>query len=1116
MKTPFQFKHIRNRFSFWFVSVAIVPLIIATIIIYNQRVEVIKYNQFQKLTSIRDLKVQSLVNWYNERIGDIQSFAQDHELRTFADSVIMGSNGLNLSEIEEIAFDVLNQKVELYTAYQEIFIVDPKTAKITLSTNKSSIGLDKSSYHYYKEPLKTNSVVFTDIYLSRALNNNSGMTFSVPLRCSQHNNEHVTGVLVARIDLDHSLYRMLLNRVGMGETGETLIINKDYFALNDLRHYPDAPLNLKIEAEPAVNAVSGKTGIIEATDYHGEPVLAAYTFIPEIGWGFVAKQDQKEVYSSINAMVVSLLILVLVSILFIYLVSKLLAQITTKPIMDMVDISERVSRGEYSARHSITTVDEVSILARINNELAESIESQLFIRDGLSEISDLLIKHGSLNDLSNNLIQVITKQSNSQMGALYLMNDDSNVFEPIAATGYDINKLANFYINMSDGEFGRALSTKKISHIKDIPENTNFVFKAVAGTVFPREIINIPIIVKYEVVAILALASLSNYSEDVIKLIKQLHPVLNVGLSNILAEEEIRQVASELQDNNQELESLAEELKAQADEVSEQNVELEEQREQVVNANRLKSEFLSNMSHELRTPLNSIISLSKVLQDQTRGDLSEKQTGYLGIVTRNGRILLELINDILDLSKIEAGQLEISLSTLSPLSLVEDLLESVQPLADEKGISLKTNFDANLPKLTTDEFLVHRILQNIISNAIKFTEKGHVLITMKANKDKVFIGVKDTGIGIPEENLPNIFDEFRQVDGTLSRKFEGTGLGLAIAKRSTKLLGGNILVESKLNEGSTFTVELPIKWQGEKPNGNLTFTNIIDTPGSSIVTPANSLSPENIKLILVEDQEPIIIHLNSVLRQKGYQIDVAHDGQEAIDYCQKTIPDGIILDLQMPKVDGFQVLETIRNRKETAHIPVLILTAKELTQKDLKLLSSNNIQQLLQKGDINEDHFLKKVATMLGIEVEVIKPVKKEIKSSIQADSHEEKKSNTNKPTILIIEDNSDNLIAIKAILEPKYSVIEATDGKMGLNLIISKQPAVVLCDVMLPKLDGIALLNTVRADENLKDIPFIAVTAKAMKGDKERILDAGFNAYVTKPINRDILFKKLKDVLKK
>jgi len=1110
MKTPYQFKHIRTRFSFWFVSVAIVPLIVATFIIYNQRVEVIKYNQFQKLTSIRDLKVQNLSNWIKERTGDIQSFSQDHELRTYAETAFRGIDISRNGDIEENALIVLNQKVELYSSYQEIFILDPITAKVLLSTNKSNLGVDKSSYHFYQGTLETNSVSFTDIVISKDLGNKPGMTYSITLRCLQHEGEHTTGVLVARIDLENSLYTMLMNRVGMGETGETLIINKDLMALNELRHYPNAPLNLKIGAAPAVNAVEGKTGIIEDADYRGEPVLAAYTYIAETGWGFVAKQDQKEVYSSINTMVKDISLLVLISILFIYVVSILLSRFTTKPVLDMVAVSRKIAGGDYSVRNLISTIDEMSILARTNNDFAESIESQLFIRDGLGNISDVVIAQENIKELCNGLVQIITQLSGSQMGAFYLSNNE--IFKPLASVGYDVNKLVDFSALKYDGEFGQALATKEITLITDIPEDSIFVFKAVAGTAMPREIINVPILVKEKVVAILSLSTLTSYSKDVFELIKQSHKNLNVGFSNMLAEEEARKTADEIQVKNIELESLAAEFKAQADEVSEQNVELDAQRRQVEGANRLKSEFLSNMSHELRTPLNSIISLSKVLLDQTSGTISKKQAGYLEIVTRNGSILLELINDILDLSKIESGQLEISVSSVSPADLVDGLVESIKPLASEKGINLKTNIESDLPNLTTDEFLVHRILQNIVSNAVKFTEEGEVLVSMKANNDKVFISIKDTGIGISKEMLIHIFEEFRQADGTTSRKYEGTGLGLAIAKRSANLLNGDITVESKLNKGSTFTVELPIEWTGEMPDSDLTFTHYTESIGTAVNAVDQIKSPKEIKLLIVEDQEPIVIQLTSILKRTGYHVSVASGGQEAIEYCKETVPDGIILDLMMPEVDGFQVLETIRSRQETAHIPVLILTAKDLTKADLSHLSANNIQQLVQKGDIAEDLFLNKISLMLGIEKEAIehpKPVEKQVqtlrKHNLKAKSN----------SILVIEDNPDNMTAIKAIIDSKYTIFEATDGEMGLNLIKSKHPNLVLCDIMLPKLDGIAVIRKVRADENLKGTPCIAITAKAMKGDKERILSAGFDAYVTKPINQALLTKLIKRSLK-
>jgi len=269
----------------------------------------------------------------------------------------------------------------------------------------------------------------------------------------------------------------------------------------------------------------------------------------------------------------------------------------------------------------------------------------------------------------------------------------------------------------------------------------------------------------------------------------------------------------ELIKHREHLEEIIENRTAQ---LQEQNFELDLRSREIEEANRLKSEFLSNMSHELRTPLNSVITLSNVLSRQAKDKLNDEENSYLEIIERNGKKLLELINEILDLSKIESGKAEIITDDINVGQLIGIIKDSLKPLAVEKGIVLNLKLPKKLPMVVTDESRLHQVFTNVISNAVKFTEKGLVDIIVKNDTKNVYVDIKDTGIGISEESLPHIFDEFRQVDGTTARQFEGTGLGLAIAYKTINLLGGTIRVKSKLGKGSTFSITIPIKWKKNK------------------------------------------------------------------------------------------------------------------------------------------------------------------------------------------------------------------------------------------------------------------------------------------------------------
>lgn len=1107
MSKYFQFKNIRTRLLVWFLVVGIVPLFVATFIISQNRIAAIKHNQFQKLMGIRDLKAAEIDDWIDDRIGDVKTISEDHEIIDYTTTAAHISNTVRGKEWK-IAQGLLRRYIDNYVDYHELLVINAESGHVIVSTNEVTLGDDKSTDSYFTGALESKGVFIKDIYRSESHDNRPMMTFSVPIWGNENGDKHPVGVLVVRIDVESSLYKSLLNRTGMGQTGETLIVNRHGIALNQLRYIDDAPLHLKIQAEPAVRASAGLSGVIEALDYRDEPVLAAYTYISRTGWGFVAKQDQKEVYASIQKLYRSVSIIALLVGLSIVFFSLLLAKITVRPILDMVKASQKMAAGDFSARASTTTSDETNVLALSLNQLAGKVSSQLEVSQGLARVSDAIVSANNLEDLGKKLLATYVEIANAEAGAFYIIDELHERFEPLTSLGCDVEKLMSFDAGSLEGEFGKAISMQQVNHNKQIPEDTTFTYKTVYGNAVPKEIITIPLIANEMVAGILTLACLRACSENCLAIINQSLVNLNTGFSSVQNEEKIQKIASELIDKNQELESFSEELQSQTEELQEQNVELATQRSQVEEANRLKSEFLSNMSHELRTPLNSIMALSKVLMQQTSDRLSDDESDYLKIVERNGKQLLLLINDILDLSKIEAGQMEVFASEFSLKNMIEEFVENFQLLADKNGNVISSQIADDLPITTSDETMVHRILQNLISNAVKFTNAGEVVVTAETQGTNIIVAVQDTGIGISEESLPYIFEEFRQVDGSASRSYEGTGLGLAIAERSALLLEGRLEVVSVPGSGSTFTLTLPIR----NSSANVPLSNQQSGLISSVETTKN-LGIDEIRLLVVEDQKAAIIQLKSILIPAGFTVDIAGGGQAALDYLKDNTPDGIILDLMMPEVNGFEVLESVRNNPSTMQVPILVMTSKSLTKQDREGLRANNVSELVQKGDVNPKELMRKIGAMLHLEApapvtshknQVDKPLKKTISKS----------SGNGKASILVIDDNPDNLAALKAVLEKEYTLRSAMDGEDGWDLIQSEQPDLILTDIMMPKLDGLALTGRIKAREDLKNIPVIALTGKAMKGDMEKILAAGCDDYLAKPFDMDELNDKVKSWL--
>jgi len=792
------------------------------------------------------------------------------------------------------------------------------------------------------------------------------------------------------------------------------------------------------------------------------------------------------------------IIIVICSIFLLsFIISYFLIKGIKNPLEKLAIVADEYQKGNFRARSDYNSSNVIGLLASTFNNMAESVETELMVNDTVASTSQLMSKENNLKSFCKVMLNAMLKNTKSQVAAIYFLNEEKSHFEHYESIGLSAKNIKSFSAQSNEGEFGALLSDKEITRITEIPDDTVFNFPAVTGSFKPKEIISIPILEFDEVVAVISLASLQNYAPSSIQIVNDLLPALTARISSVLIFQKVSDYAAALNKQNKE-------LALQSDELKEYNIELEIQKKQLDDANQLKSSFLSTMSHELRTPLNSVIALSGVLGRRVKGIIPEDEYNYIGIIERNGKNLLYLINDILDLSRIEAGKEETYFTKFSARDLVESIVNTVEPNAKEKKITLKNNIALDLPVIISDNSKCNHILQNIISNAVKFTEKGSVEIFAEIVDSALHISVKDTGIGIAPEHLPDIFDEFRQADEKSSRRYGGTGLGLAIANKYALLLNGSIEVESVLGVGSTFTVKIPVE-----PTGMQNVENKLEFIKS------NSPSAKNIKLshnkthlgktiLIVEDSEPAIIQLSDILTEEGYLTRVARNGKEALDALKISVPDAVILDLMMREIDGFEVLRQIRSMKETQLLPVLILSAKHVTREELNFLKENNIHELLQKGDIKKYDLLAQIKKMVTpLEHHFVK--KKDLINSAKKNAPGSK---TEEAVILVIEDNPDNLETVKALIGNLYNLITSMDGIEGLEKAKTLKPNLILLDISLPGIDGYKVLDEIRKDVSLKNVPIIALTAKAMKGDREEFLQYGFDGYIAKPIDGDLLEK--------
>lgn len=786
-------------------------------------------------------------------------------------------------------------------------------------------------------------------------------------------------------------------------------------------------------------------------------------------------------------------------------VSWLLVRRVRGPLHEISRATDAFRDGHFEARSAYASANELGRLSASFNRMAEAIQAELRAKEEAAQLTELLLQEQEPRGFCRLLLRSLTSRTKSEIGALYLLNAAGTQFDLYESIGLDASAAGAFSATALEGEIGAAAARDEIVHLEDIPENTRFAFRAASGTFLPRAVLSIPISNGGRATAVVSLASIRGYDEAALRLVTDLHGFLRARLVGVLAFQQIRDLATRLEGHNRELDAQRSELTAQAQELTQQNTELEMQKQQLDEANRLKTTFLSNMSHELRTPLNSVIALAGVLGRRLATKIPDEEHGYLSVIERNGRSLLALINDILDLSRIEAGREEMNVSAFPVTQSLSELVGMIGPLAREKEIALLTDVPDDLPLITTDREKFRHIVQNLMSNAVKFTISGSVTVSARVVLDRLRVAVRDTGIGMHRDEMTHIFEEFRQADAGTSRRFGGSGLGLAIARKYATMLGGSIEVESEYGKGSVFTLVLPIGSQEAAQAARLRGSR------ASSTSPTPAAAGGNRRILVVEDSEPAIIQLKDILTRQGYRVDVARNGREALAAIETAAPDAMVLDLMMPDVDGFEVLRSVRAHESTSTLPVLILTAKHVTREELSFLRSNHVQELIQKGALNQEELL----TAIGRLMESAPPAEAQAAPPPGVALRARRRNpHTNRPVVLVVEDNADNLLTARVLLTGPYVVLEARNGLEGVEQARKHRPDVILMDISMPVMDGVRALQEIRNDDTVMHIPVIALTASAMKGERETILAYGFDEYVAKPLDGDELRQALRKTL--
>jgi signal transduction histidine kinase/CheY-like chemotaxis protein/HAMP domain-containing protein len=801
-------------------------------------------------------------------------------------------------------------------------------------------------------------------------------------------------------------------------------------------------------------------------------------------------------------------------------VNQLAGNLTTQ-VRAIAEVSTAVTQGDLTRSISVEAQGEVAELKDNINQMIANLRDTTtrnqdtdWLKTNLARISGLMQGQRDLATVSQLIMSELTPSVTAQHGAFFLLSTTDDARDPelrlIASYGYERRKDVPKSFALGESLVGQAALERKTIKIDEAPEDYIRISSGL-GSTSASSIMIMPVLFEDQLLGVIELAWLRAPGEIHRTFLEQLMETLGVVLNTIIANMRTEELLEQSQSLNSELEQQAQMLEERNLDIERKNREieqarigLEEKAEQLAQSGRYKSEFLANMSHELRTPLNSLLILSKLLLENESGNLTDKQLEFARTIRAAGSDLLELINDILDLSKIEAGKMDLLPAELRVSDISAYVRSTFEPVAADKGLALDVVLDKDVPRLiVTDQQRLQQILRNLLSNAFKFTAQGGVTLRVaRAGDDAITFAVTDTGIGIAEDKLAVIFEAFQQADGTTSRTYGGTGLGLSISRELALALGGELSVSSGLGAGSSFTLTL-----------RLGAFSLSAAESASAVTTVATHSPElplslphvihTTTRLVVIDQDGVTTDAirGLVGRNHGVDLSVYSDPDEALVAARGERPDCIVVGPSIGEAELFALLDSATREPLLKHLPVILRPASALSEEGEARLRSYGTD-LLPRVALTDEALAAEAALILHPSTPAVATT-----LGVPSTAGDQSLAMLN-GRILLVDDDVRNLFALASLLEGRGLDVVFSETGHGALEILDTDPNIdlVLMDIMMPQMDGYETIKAVRTRPELQALPIIAVTAKAMQGDREKSIDAGASDYITKPVDPDKL----------